>query len=89
MVQEKSSSIRRSLSYRVKPNRSNVYVKIIFLTSGIHFTYKFVIPYTKRGQKDFLEFLKYWPSSYGLNKPVIKAKMHANTYIVFLKFPLL
>jgi len=27
MVQEKSSSIRRSLSYRVKPNRSNIYVK--------------------------------------------------------------
>uniref|UniRef100_A0A2K2C1J5 Retrotransposon gag protein n=1 Tax=Populus trichocarpa TaxID=3694 RepID=A0A2K2C1J5_POPTR len=26
MVQEKSSSIRRSLSYRVKPNRSNVYI---------------------------------------------------------------
>ena len=50
-----------------KPNRSNVYV----------------IPYTKRGQKDFLEFLKYWPSSHGLNKLVIKAKMHANTYIVF------
>jgi hypothetical protein len=32
--------------------------------------------------------LKYWPSSHGLNKLVIKAKMHANTYIV-LKFPLL
>ena len=45
--------------------------------------YKFVIPYTKRRQKDFLEFLKYWPSSHGLNKLVIKAKMHANTYIVF------
>jgi hypothetical protein len=72
-----------------KPNRSNVYVKNIFLISGIRFTYKFVIPYTKRGQKDFLEFLKYWPSSHGLNKLVIKAKMHANTYIVFLKFPLL
>ena len=57
-----------------KPNRSNVYVKIIFLTSGIRFTYKFVIPYTKRGQKDFLEFLKYWPSSHGLNKLVIKPK---------------
>ena len=46
--------------------------------------YKLVIPKTKR----FLEFLKYWPSSHGLNKLVIKAKMHANTYIV-LKFPLL
>ena len=41
-----------------------------------------------RKQKDFLEFLKYWPSSHGLNKLVIKAKMHANTYIV-LKFSLL
>ena len=50
--------------------------------------YKFIIPYTRRRQKDFLEFLKYWPSSHGLNKPVIKAKMHANTYIV-LKFHLL
>ena len=50
--------------------------------------YKFVIPNTKRRQKDFLEFLKYWPSSHGLNKLVIKAKMHANTYIV-LKFLLL
>jgi hypothetical protein len=90
MVQEKSSSIRRSLSYRVKPNRSSVYVKKnIFLISGIRFTYKFVIPYTNRGQKDFLEFLEYWPSSHGLNKLVIKAKMHANTYIIFLKFPLL
>ena len=36
--------------------------------------YKLVIPYTKRGQKDFLEFLKYWPSSHGLNKLVIKPK---------------
>jgi hypothetical protein len=89
MVQEKSSSIRRSLSYRVKPNRSNVYVKKnIFLISRIHFTYKFVIPYTNIRQKDFLEFLKYWPSSHGLNKLVIKAKMHVNTYIV-LKLPLL
>jgi len=32
--------------------------------------------------------LKYWPSSHGLNKLVIKAKMHVNTYIV-LKFSLL
>jgi hypothetical protein len=27
----------------------------------------------------FLEFLKYWPSSREFNKPVIKAKIHANT----------
>jgi hypothetical protein len=53
--------------------------------SRIRFTYKFVIQKTKRF---FLEFLKYWPSSHGLNKLVIKAKMHANTYIV-LKFSLL
>ena len=32
--------------------------------------------------------MKYWPSSHGLNKLVIKAKMHANTYTV-LKFSLL
>ena len=51
--------------------------------------YKFIIPHTKRRPKEFfLEFLKYWPSSHGLNKLVIKAKMHANTYIV-LKFLLL
>ena len=36
----------------------------------------------------FLYFFKYWHSSYGLNKLVIKAKMHDNTYII-LKFPLL
>jgi hypothetical protein len=47
--------------------------------------YKLAIPRTKRF---FLEFLKYWPSSHDLNKLVIKAKMHANTYIV-LKFLLL
>jgi hypothetical protein len=28
----------------------------------------------------FLEFLKYWLSSRGFNKLVIKAKMHANIY---------
>jgi hypothetical protein len=88
MVQEKSSSIRRSLSYRVKPNRSKVYEKPYFFISGIRLTYKFVIPNTNRRQKDFFEFLKYWPSSHGLNKRVIKAKMHTNTYIV-LKFSLL
>ena len=86
MVREKSSSIRRSLSYRVKPNHSNVYVKNIFLISGIRSTYKFIIPNTKRRPKDFLEFLKYWSTSHGLNKLVIKAKMHANIYIVFWNF---
>ena len=85
MVQEKSSSIRRSLSYRVKPNRSSVYVKKHIFNFRIRFTYKFVILYTNRGQKDFLEFLEYWPSSHGLNKLVIKAKMHANTYIIFFE----
>jgi len=53
------------------------------LISGIHFTYKFVIPNTKGRQKDFLEFLKYWPSSHGFNKLVVKTKVHANTYISF------
>jgi len=32
--------------------------------------------------------LKYWPSSRGSNKLVVKAKVHASTYI-FLKFLLL
>jgi len=58
MVQEKSSSIRRSLSYRVKPNRSNIYVKNIFLISGIHSTYKFVIPNTKRRPKEFFRIFE-------------------------------
>jgi len=55
-------------------------MKTIFLISGIRFTYKFVIPDTKRRQKFFLEFLKYWPSSHGSNKLVIKAKVHAKTF---------
>ena len=55
-------------------------MKNIFLISGIHFTYKFVISDTKRRQKYFLEFLKYWSSSHGSNKLVIKAKMHAKTF---------
>ena len=54
--------------------------KTTFLISGIRFTYKFVIPNTKRKQNIFLEFFKYWPSSHGSNKLVIKAKMHAKTY---------
>ena len=65
----------------VKPSRSNVYIKTIFLISGIRFTYKFIITYTKKGQKYFFRILKYWPSSHGSNKLVIKAKVHANTYI--------
>jgi len=63
-------------------------MKTIFLISGICFTYKFVIHILKEDKKVFLEFLKYWPSSYGSNKLVVKAKVHANT-IYFLKFPLL
>jgi cbb3-type cytochrome oxidase subunit 1 len=42
MVQEKPSSIRRFLSYGVKPNRSNVYKRTIVLISGISFKCKFV-----------------------------------------------
>jgi hypothetical protein len=34
----------------------------------------------------FLEFLKYWPSSRGSNKLVVKTKVHANTYISFLLY---
>jgi hypothetical protein len=83
----KSSLIRRSLSYRVKPNRPNVNKRTTFSISGICFTYKFVIPDIKRKQNNFLEFLKYWPSSRDFNKLVIKAKMHAKTF--FLKFSLL
>jgi hypothetical protein len=42
MVQEKPSSIRRFLSYRVKHNRSNVYKRTIVLISRISFTCKFI-----------------------------------------------
>ena len=38
----------------------------------------------KEDKKGFLEFLKYWPSFHGSNKLIVKAKVHANTYI-FLK----
>jgi hypothetical protein len=30
--------------------------------------------------------LKYWPSSHGFNKLVIKAKIHAKTYFDFLLY---
>jgi hypothetical protein len=52
--------------------------------------YKFVIPDIKRKKNNFFWiFLKYWSSSRDFNTLVIKAKMHAKTYIYFLKFSLL
>jgi hypothetical protein len=61
MVQEKPSSLKRFLSYGVKPNRSNVYKRTIVLISGIRFTCKFIIPDIKRKQNifflDFFEIL--------------------------------
>jgi hypothetical protein len=46
--------------------------------------YNVVTLHIKRKQNNFfLEFLKYWPSSRGFNKLVIRAKMHANTYVFF------
>jgi len=59
MVPEKPSSIKRFLSYGVKPNRSNVYKRTIFLISGIRYTYKFVIPdiKTKQNMFEFFEIL--------------------------------
>jgi hypothetical protein len=54
-------------------------MKDIFLISGICFTYKFVIQILKEDKKNFLEFLKYWPSYHGFNKLVIKVKVHAKT----------
>ena len=47
--------------------------------------YKFVIPDIKR-EKIYIVFgvfLKYWPSSCDFNKLVIKAQMHAKTYMFF------
>jgi hypothetical protein len=45
--------------------------------------YKFIILDTKR-KKKIGYFLKHWPSSHGFNKLVIKAKMHAKTYIFWI-----
>ena len=45
--------------------------------------HKFVIPNLKEDKKIFLEFFKYWPSSHDSNKLVVKAKVHANTYVFF------
>jgi hypothetical protein len=60
--------------------------KTIFLIPGIHFTYKFIIPDIKTKQNTFLSFLKYWSSSHGFNKLVIKAKIHAKIYFLKLFF---
>ena len=61
--------------------------KTNFLISEVCFTYKFIIPDIKRKQNFFFGFFfKYWPSSHGSNKLVIKAKMHAKTYFIFLYF---
>jgi hypothetical protein len=44
--------------------------------------YKFIIQILKeKKQNIFWVFLKYLPSSHSFNKLVIKAKMHAKTYI--------
>jgi len=56
MVQEKPSSVRRFLSYGVKPNRFNVYKRTTFLILKIRFTYKFVIPDIKTKQNIFFDF---------------------------------
>jgi hypothetical protein len=53
MDQEKPSSVRKFLSYVVKPNRSNVYKGTIVLIPGICFTCKFIIPDIKRKQNKF------------------------------------
>jgi hypothetical protein len=49
-------------------------IKNTFLILEIHFTYKFVIPDTKRKKIIFFGFFKYWPRSYDFNKLVIKAQ---------------
>jgi hypothetical protein len=59
-------------------------IKNYLLISGIYFTYKFIIPYTKRKQNIFSVFLKYWLSFHVFIKLVIKAEMHAKH--VFLNF---
>jgi hypothetical protein len=56
MVQEKSFSVRRFLSYGVKPYRFSVYNRTIFLISEIRFTYKFVILDIKTKQNIFFDF---------------------------------
>jgi hypothetical protein len=69
------------LSYRVKPNCSNVNKKN--LISGIRLTYKVIPQLLKENKIIFLEFLKYWPRSRDVNKLVIKAKMHAKYFLNF------
>ena len=51
----------------------SIYKKTIFLILRICFTYKFVIR-IKKNKIIFLKFLKYWFSSHGFNKLVIKTK---------------
>jgi hypothetical protein len=46
------------LSGKKKANRSNVYIKTIFLISGIRFMYKFIIPNIKRRQKEFFRIFE-------------------------------
>jgi hypothetical protein len=61
--------------------------KTTFLISEVCFTYKFIILDIKRKQNIFFGFFfKYWPSSHGSNKLVIKAKMHDKTYFKFFYF---
>ena len=81
MVQDKSSSVRRSfilssknLTVLTSIPKNNIQEYVLRINS-----YSQIL---KANKKIFLEFLKYCPSSHGLNKLVIKAKMHVNTYIV-------
>jgi len=77
MVQEKSSSIRRFLSYEVKLNWSNVYKRTTFLISGIRFTYKFVIPDIKTSKN-----ICYFSMHFGFNNQFIKVM---RTWPIFQK----
>jgi hypothetical protein len=70
------------LSYRVKPNCSNVNKKN--LISGIRLTYKVIPQILKENKIIFLEFLKYWPRSCDFNKLVIKAKMPSPAHVAGL-----
>jgi len=49
----------------------------------MHLTYKIVTPYIKRKQNNFFGIFEILASSHDFNKLVIKAKMHAKTFIFF------
>lgn len=60
------------------------FLHLFLLIPGIRHMYKFIILSIENKQIDFLMVLEFIPSSYDVNKVVIKSIMHAkNIYIFF------